>query len=224
MTPHHRHRGEGRPDYYESIYRSYPAQNPVRKLDHYLSVVEAETAAASPRLLDFGCGPGLFLEHVARRRPDWRLHGADLETAPLEELRGRAGGTIEVEAITGASRPFQGVDFDVITCWDVLEHVPDPVVTLGSFSEWLGPGGILVYVVPVFDGPFGPVIHNLDQDPTHLHRESRRYWLDVTGESFSVLSWHGIFRYLVAARWYVHIPTRLFRRVTPAILVVCRRR
>jgi hypothetical protein len=72
----------------------------------------------------------------------------------------------------------------------------------------------------VYDGPTGPIIHALDHDPTHVHKRGRDFWLDWTRQHFVLNRWCGIYRYLLPGGYYVHVPTRLLRRATPAIAVV----
>jgi hypothetical protein len=78
--------------------------------------------------------------------------------------------------------------------------------------------------MPVYDGPTGPVIRRLDKDPTHIHKWDREAWLDLLGSRFNILDWQGAFRLLLPSGPYLHVPTRRLRAVSPAILVVARRR
>jgi hypothetical protein len=79
-----------------------------------------------------------------------------------------------------------------------------------------------VFVVPVYDGPLGPVVRMLDGDPTHVHKESRDFWLDWAGERFVIQEWCGVFRYLLPRGPYINWPTQALRRIAPAIAVVVR--
>jgi SAM-dependent methyltransferase len=58
------------------------------------------------------------------------------------------------DVVTGALEPgmFEPGSFDVVTFWDVIEHVPDPVYTLGVAAELLAPGGLMVLKTPNVDG------------------------------------------------------------------------
>lgn len=210
-------------DYYAEIYRSYESQNPSAKLDHYLECVARSVATDHPKLLDFGCGPGAFLKHVNTRKPGWRLFGTDVNEAALEALTAEMDAAVSLERIEPGSRPFPHTKFDVVTAWDVIEHVDDPSGLFRDIATWLAPGGLFAFVVPVYDGPAGSIVRFLDRDPTHLHKEGRDHWLSLADEAFSVRSWHGIFRYLVGSRWYLHFPTRRLRSIAPAILVACSR-
>lgn len=88
--------------------------------------------------------------------------------------------------------------FGTIVCADVLEHVSDVRASLTALRETLRPGGMLLVTVPVYDSILGPVVRYLDKDPTHIHKESRRWWLDVLREAgFHIVHWQGVIRYLV---------------------------
>jgi SAM-dependent methyltransferase len=119
--------------------------------------------------------------------------------------------------------PYEG-PFDVITAFDVFEHIPLLDATLDWISCNLRPGGGLVFVVPVYDGPTGPLIRFLDRDPSHVHRRSRDFWLVLASGKFGLLDWYGIYRYLVPGGIYLHVVTRRLRRFTPAIACVMQRR
>lgn len=207
-------------DYYQTNYRSYEGQNPPHKLDHYVSIVEKACAPEkAPVLLDIGCGPGAFLAHAASLRPQWVLHGTDIRPDAVEVATRNLGSRARIATAAAETRPFGTTRYDIITAWDVLEHLADPADTLHNLKTWLNPGGALIFVVPVYDGPTGPVVSLLDKDPTHLHKNGRDFWVDLADSALSGVSWHGVFRYLITPNRYLHIPTRRGRRFTPAIVV-----
>jgi SAM-dependent methyltransferase len=206
--------------YFDRAYRDYEAQNPPRKTDHYLDQVEALVTPGRHDMLDVGCGLGSFLRRATERLPEWGLSGSDIELSAVETTQQLVPAATIVRA-SATESPFPAGSFDVITAWDVIEHVPDRDAVAASVSQMLRPGGLFLFVVPVYDGILGPVIRRLDRDPTHVHKEGRRFWLDWASTSFEVLEWHGMFRYLLG-RYYVHIPTRRLRSNATAILVVCR--
>jgi SAM-dependent methyltransferase len=208
-------------DYYAANYRSYEAQNPSHKLDHYVSEVDkACNGNDEITLLDIGCGPGVFLAYASRLRPNWRLHGTDMRSEAVAVAADKLGDRAKIAVAPASARPFGSTKYDVITAWDVLEHLEDPAAVVSGLRSWLAPGGALIFVVPVYDGPLGPVVSLLDKDPTHLRKVGRDYWLNLAISHFSEISWHGVIRYLVTTNRYIHFPTRRLRRFTPAILVI----
>ena len=71
--------------------------------------------------------------------------------------------------------PFRRESFDVITCFDVLEHLYEPRQVMTRVSEWLKPGGIFYVLVPNLDSAearvFGSYWHGLEL-PRHLFHYS----------------------------------------------------
>lgn len=116
------------------------ALNPVR-----LRYIAARVPLAGARVLDVGCGGGLLSEALAREGA--QVTGIDLgeeliEVARLHRLE--SGLEIDyrlesVEALADA-RP---AGFDVVTCMEMLEHVPDPAAIVQACARLLRPGGRL---------------------------------------------------------------------------------
>jgi 2-polyprenyl-3-methyl-5-hydroxy-6-metoxy-1,4-benzoquinol methylase len=220
MTTARTHSGPGE-EYYQQNYRSYDRQNPEPKLAYYRGQIARHRDAALPmRLHDIGCGPGNFLNSLDRQ---WSIFGSDINTFAVERSRQRMPhGRFVVGA--GALEVLFDEQFSVITAFDVLEHVPSLEAAGPAIARQLLPGGIFIFVVPVYDGLSGPIITMLDGDPTHVHKEPRAFWLAWAAQHFEVLSWDGILRYLLPGGHYLHLVTSVGRRHTPAVLVACRAR
>ena len=96
------------------------------------------------RVLDVGCGRGLFLALLAER--GYRVRGTELsETTARNAYPG-------VPIDTGELAPgaYPSGSFDLVTIWHVLEHLRDPRAALEAAHEALAPGGHLVVAVPNF--------------------------------------------------------------------------
>jgi 2-polyprenyl-3-methyl-5-hydroxy-6-metoxy-1,4-benzoquinol methylase len=94
------------------------------------------------RLLDFGCGAGLFLELAHRRGFDG--YGVDLSESSIERARERPGGQ---NAHFGAPLDVPEIaagGFDVITLWSVMAHLARPVDDLQMLRGLLAPDGVLL--------------------------------------------------------------------------------
>lgn len=108
----------------------------------------AETGLADKKVLDVGCGGGILSESMARRGAD--VTGIDLGTENLKAaaLHAEQSGLentlryqhIPIEAL---AKTHAG-QFDVVTCMEMLEHVPDPSSIVQACFELLAPGGVCV--------------------------------------------------------------------------------
>ena len=94
------------------------------------------------RLLDFGCGAGLFLEVAHERGFD--AHGVDLSPDSVELARQRPGGANAHFGAVHDVPEIAGGGFDVITMWSVLAHLPRPVDDLAMLRSLLAPDGVLL--------------------------------------------------------------------------------
>lgn len=92
------------------------------------------------RLLDVGCGPGFFVRDA--RRAGFEAYGVELSDAAVEHARN----VLNLTVWQGRCQRDQLGDgsYDVITLWDVLEHLPDPAEALTAVAEKLVPNGLLV--------------------------------------------------------------------------------
>lgn len=93
------------------------------------------------RALDVGCAAGFCLAVLAERGFD--VWGVELSPVIAREAQARVGAErIHVGTLQGA--PHAPGSFDLITLWDVVEHVPDPRALLRRARGLLAPGGLLV--------------------------------------------------------------------------------
>ena len=97
-----------------------------------------ERHAQPGRLLDVGCGYGYFQHWMGKA---WDTMGVELSAAAVRGGRERMGVDIRHGTLKGLRFPAES--FDVVTLWDVLEHLPDPVDELRQVHRILAPGGIL---------------------------------------------------------------------------------
>ncbi len=204
--------------YFETQYASYERQNPPRKMAFYRRLAEAAAAECEhPRILDIGCAFGFFLSSLGSR---WERFGIDASEYAITRARERVPG-VRFAVTTSPELVFPG-PFDVITAFDVLEHVPAPDETMERIAVALQPRAGFAFVVPVYDGLTGPAIRFLDRDPTHLHKRERDFWLEMAGTRFHIVDWWGICRYLLPGGFYCHLVTKSFRRHAPAIACLAR--
>jgi len=206
--------------YFADVYEGdYDARNPTYKHQALLGALRKHQPTG--RLLDIGCAYGRFLQ-VAAAEGGYELSGCDLSEHAVGVAAKRLGDAARVRPGGVLDDPFPGEQFDVITMFDVIEHVPDQPAAWARVRERLAPGGIFAFSVPVYDGPVGVLVEVMDMDPTHIHKIGRDDWIARAAKNgFDVLRWVGILRYFVAGRFYVHVQSTRLRRHCPAILVIC---
>ena len=126
--------------------RSGPLQtlhdiNPVR-----LNYITGNVALDGRRVLDVGCGGGILTEALARCGA--RVRGIDAGDAVVRVARQHAQENgIEIDYIAGRLEDFAVENsgcYDVLTCMELLEHVPEPEALLQTCARLLRPGGDLL--------------------------------------------------------------------------------
>jgi SAM-dependent methyltransferase len=122
-------------------------------------------------LLDLGCSSGAFLQSLSAA--DWKLYGIEMSAESAKAARRMTGAEVFVGEVLQAD--FPPAFFDVITCFDVLEHLYEPRRVMEKVAEWLKPDGIFYVLVPNIDSAegrvFGSYWHGLEL-PRHLFHYS----------------------------------------------------
>ena len=112
--------------------------NPLR-----LAWIDERAALAGKRVLDVGCGGGILAEAMAARGA--RVTGIDLSekslrVAELHLLSSKAQVTYERVSADDYAQRHAG-EFDVVTCMELLEHVPEPSAMVAACARLVRPGG-----------------------------------------------------------------------------------
>lgn len=103
-------------------------------------------AGRSGRLLDVGCGLGYFVRR-ASQMSGWDAFGSEMSLPAVEFAREVLGlRTVVQGRVQDAG--FEQTSFNVITLWDVIEHVPDPDPMLSYLSSLFMPAGMLFIHTP----------------------------------------------------------------------------
>lgn len=123
----------------ESEFRPLHQINPLR-----LAWIDDIVSLAGKRVLDIGCGGGILADAMARKGAEVLgidLAGKALKVAQLHALEAQTQGVSyrEVSAETLATE--QPESFDVVTCMEMLEHVPDPSSVVRACATLVKPGG-----------------------------------------------------------------------------------
>lgn len=146
----------------ESEFKPLHQINPLR-----LDWIHALADLNQKRVLDVGCGGGILADSMARKGAD--VTGIDLASKSLRvaQLHALETGTpniqyreISVEALAQE----QPASFDVVTCMEMLEHVPDPGSVVRACAELVKPDGWVFF--------------------STLHRSAKAFMLAIVGAEY----------------------------------------
>ena len=141
--------------YYPENYISYPEPIDkemliIKRLDRQFGVfkrrnkIERYTGKRRGKILDVGCATGVFLKEMQNH--GWEAYGVE----PSVYAAGIAVDQQGLDVFNGylSEAKFEEHFFDVITFWDVFEHLPNPVETMQIIKRMLKPDGTLVICMP----------------------------------------------------------------------------
>lgn len=146
----------------ESEFRPLHQINPLR-----LDWIHALCGLGGKSVLDVGCGGGILADSMARKGAD--VTGIDLATkalrvAQLHALEASTKGVQYREISVEALALEQPASFDVVTCMEMLEHVPDPASVVKACSELVKPGGWVFF--------------------STIHRNAKAFMLAIVGAEY----------------------------------------
>lgn len=130
------YKGYGRNDYL----------SPITIKRYHELMDQMEPYRKTNKLLDVGCGIGYFLE-VAKER-GWEVYGTEYtdEAVSICEEKG-----IKMQKGKLDPKYYDAESFDVITSFEVIEHINNPLEELGNFSSLLRKGGVVYVTTPNFN-------------------------------------------------------------------------
>ncbi|WP_394755353.1 bifunctional 2-polyprenyl-6-hydroxyphenol methylase/3-demethylubiquinol 3-O-methyltransferase UbiG [Rhodoferax sp.] len=112
--------------------------NPLR-----LDWIDSQAHLAGKSVLDVGCGGGILSESMAARGAD--VLGIDLSVKPLRVAQLHAlesGSAVRYREVAAEALAAEApASFDVVTCMEMLEHVPDPASVVQACAALVKPGG-----------------------------------------------------------------------------------
>lgn len=157
--------------------------------EHHLKPMERFTGPAQGRrLLDVGAYTGVFVQIAARH--GWDAWGIEPSAWAVEEARAQG---LQMVLGTLEDAGFPPESASVVTMWDVIEHVADPLGTLQAACRVLEPGGYLIVHTMDLDSPFAHLMGRrwpwfMEMHLTYFTRTTLRMMLEKAG--FTV-SWMG---------------------------------
>jgi len=159
-------------------YSDYRAAEPILRREFARSVEFVHRFCRGGKLLDLGCAYGFFLKEAHRY-----FDGSGIELAEEAAEHCRRSGLNVLSGVADEANMRRVGHVDVITLFDVIEHLPHPHETLALCDRYLKPGGIIVITTGDFASPvarFAGVNWRLMTPPQHL-------WF-FTKESFRRMS------------------------------------
>lgn len=112
--------------------------NPLR-----LNYIDRRASLAGKQVVDIGCGGGILSEAMAQRGAT--VVGIDMGEAPLAVARlhrHESGVNVDYRHMTAEQLAIeQPATFDVVTCMEMLEHVPEPASVIAACAALVKPGG-----------------------------------------------------------------------------------
>lgn len=146
----------------DSEFRPLHQINPLR-----LEWINTLCSLSGKRILDVGCGGGILADSMARKGAD--VLGIDLATKALRvaQLHALEVGTQNIQYREVSAEDLaveQPESFDVVTCMEMLEHVPDPASIVRACSAMVKPGGWVFF--------------------STIHRSAKAFMLAIVGAEY----------------------------------------
>lgn len=146
------------------------------------------------RVLDIGCGTGVFASRIRDALPMAKVWGVDLVSGMLEKGRDRWKALAnDVLPVQGDSEclPFASDSFDFITCANSFHHYPNQDRAVAEMSRVLRPGGRLLIIDGYRDAPWGWFIYDVcvafREGDVH-HASARRFRELMTRVGFQAIA------------------------------------
>jgi len=114
--------------------------------EHVVRYTWATQFCAGRRVLDAGCGIGYGAQMLAAAAAV-EVAAVDIAAAVIEVAAARVDG-VDFQVADLAALPYDRARFDVVVCFEAIEHVPEPDVVLDELSRVLAPGGVLLISSP----------------------------------------------------------------------------
>jgi 2-polyprenyl-3-methyl-5-hydroxy-6-metoxy-1,4-benzoquinol methylase len=116
----------------------------IKRYNEILDVFEKYRSTG--RLLDVGCGVGLFLEVAITR--GWEVYGTEYSERAVEICQSKG---INMKRGALAAKDFGGLEFDVVTSFEVIEHISNPQEDMREVIALMRKGGLFYCTTPNFN-------------------------------------------------------------------------
>jgi ubiquinone/menaquinone biosynthesis C-methylase UbiE len=188
-----------------SNYRKHTHSNPIQRklIDRFHRSILAKIADLAPAtFLDAGCGEGFVAELLLRQMPGLELTGFDFNPDAVEIAKAKNPGATFITASI-FDLPFDDNSFDVVGCFEVLEHLVDPQQALKELTRVAGRAVIIsVPHEPFFCYSNVARGKNLDirprgSDPDHKNFWSKSAFGEFAGHELEVVTLTGSFPWTI---------------------------
>lgn len=145
-----------------------------RVFPYHLQAILAKTTKAK-KILDVGCGLGYFLSLCDKR--NLKTYGIDVSEYAVRTARKKTKASLFAVDASSQRWPYRSYIFDVVTAFDVLEHVYDSYFLLQEAYRVLKPGGFFYATTKNNQGRLGKLVDCFfPDDPTHINKKSANEW------------------------------------------------
>lgn len=163
----------------------------IRQIQKYLPVVKKK------KILDVGCSQGYFLQTCDALLME--TYGIDVSTYAIQEAKKQTQATLVCMNAEHTPYPFEKNYFDVIVCFDSLEHMRHPEKVLRYLRTLLKKGGMLYITTPDGKQPG-------DKDETHVRLHTLSIWKTMVAHA----RYHLLESYVY--RWYMVLPYLMLQK------------
>jgi SAM-dependent methyltransferase len=201
----------------------------------HMKAYEAAAAMAAGRaVLDVGCNNGYGTRHLRDHAAS--IVGVDVSPKAIEDARRRyAHEGIDFHVIDGRTLPFEDGRFDLVTSFQVIEHIADYEPYLSEIRRVLAPGAAAVFTTPNGRIRLEPGMKPLN--PFHVREFGADELADLLGRWFADVNVRGLFaeealyavehnrarRDLRLARAWGGVPFRIRRRLPQPVVELLRK-
>lgn len=165
-------------------YDDYADLEPVLRLNFASRLARIPRPPRAGRLLDIGAAFGFAVSEA--RRAGWDATGIEISIAAARRASAAAPGRVLVA--NALRTPFAADAFDVVTLWDVLEHLSDPHAAIAEVARLLRPGGRLV----LSTGDVGSLAARLSGARWHLYTLPEHLFFFSRRSLRELLATHGL--------------------------------
>lgn len=163
-------------EYFTQVY-NYRTPERDRVFQYHLHTILAKVPKVN-KLLDVGCGLGYFLAKC--KAHDIATSGIDISSYAVQKAKDRTKSDAVYRLDASSERwPYNAGMFDVVTAFDVVEHVRDARFLLQEAYRVVKPGGLVYVTTQNNQGNFGRLVEQFfPDDPTHINKKNAGAWRD----------------------------------------------